>query len=544
MRFKGKRVTTAAMILLVTTANAFAAVVDNTDGKGVTVSGNIGEANVPISLEVYVKGKTAADLKGLSEEEKLAIVVAYDGAMTDADGNYSFSFDIAQGSGEYTAYAATADKTLEAESFVFVGKSDFESVVDAINAAADKTEVENYIKSQTYALGLTEDDIKNVSTSGVAEILYNSKTKTPLDKTSREKVYLISRRALYIQKLNEKKISDIYGISDDINALGESKVSNWYKKDYVTSNLKSDFTNRMSGQGFKSIDEYLDYAAEAFVLSTVRYPNGNGNVEDIVNAFKTEIGLSGVTIKDSVWTKIAGLNIKTFSELKSKIESLNKESLSGSGASSGGGSKGGGGYSTVSDVEISGQDKNDDKPTIPLDIFSDLDGFDWAKQAITAIAERKIILGDGNGKFRPNDNITREEFCKLVVTAFRLTENENTVAFVDVENGEWYAEFVNTAAANGVVNGIGEGMFGVESYISREDMAVMLYRAYTVSGNLKRDEKFEFADDNDISDYAKDAVYALREKGVINGIDNEHFAPKDFATRAEAAKMIYGLIQD
>ncbi|MDY4212287.1 MAG: S-layer homology domain-containing protein, partial [Eubacteriales bacterium] len=88
--------------------------------------------------------------------------------------------------------------------------------------------------------------------------------------------------------------------------------------------------------------------------------------------------------------------------------------------------------------------------------------------------------------------------------------------------------------------------FGIGMNITREDMAVMIYRAYRL--NVKKigeyEKEFAFADDENISDYAKEAVYVLKNMSVINGTDNGNFAPKSLATRAEASKMLYGLIQD
>ena len=79
--------------------------------------------------------------------------------------------------------------------------------------------------------------------------------------------------------------------------------------------------------------------------------------------------------------------------------------------------------------------------------------------------------------------------------------------------------------------------------VTREDMAVMLYNASVASGKAYDKENYtEFDDDELISDYAKEAVYALKNAKIINGTDLRHFSPKESATRAEAAKIIYGLL--
>lgn len=535
---------TAALITaaaLTVSGSAFAAVTDNTDGKGVTISGSTGEANVPIAIEVYSKGKKATDLKNLTEAERLKILICYDGGMTDENGNYSFTFDISQGSGEYTAYAATEKNALTAEDFVFVSNTDFEDMIEDLNDAADKKAVEGLIKTKTYEMGLKTEDIDGVNVSELAEIILNQKNETAFDKTDRTKAHNIIQTALYVQKLNEGKISNIYDEDIKFTLLNSSDIKDWYGKSYVTLNLKSDFTARMSNRGFKSITAYTDALAEAFALATVRYPNGNGNVQDIVTDFASEIGVSGIAIKNSVWAEIAGENFSDYSALASKIKSLNSTSSSGGSSGSGGGSS----YSSLRDSTVTGLEKEPVPETIPDEIYSDLDGYDWAVDSVVALTEKGIISGDGNGTFRPADSITREEFCKLVVSAFGLTADSATAGFNDVDSGDWYADSVAIAAANGVVNGVADGVFGVGQSITREDMAVMLYRAYTKTvAEMTKTTDFEFDDDNSIADYAKEAVYAMKAAGVINGIDGANFAPKDTARRAEAAKMIYALIQD
>ena len=538
-------VLSAAVIM--TTSTVFAITEQTSDGKGVTISGKGGEPNVPVAIEVYTKGKNATDLKGMSEDEMLKTLVCYDAARTNSNGDYGFTFDITLGSGEYTAYIAVANNAAGTEDFVYISNEDFKTAIEQINSAADKSAIEECIKKYPYELGLDSNDAESISITQLAEIFYNIKTKLPFDSDNREETQRILKRAIFVQKLNEGKISNIYAEPENITMLNNSSISEWYKKAYVKDNLKSDFNARMSRQSLKSIDDYMNWLDDAFILATVRYPNGNGNIEDIVNAFKDEIGLSGISIKNSVWSDIAGQNISNLSDLKSKIESLNKGGTNGgSGSGSGGGSRSGGSYSSVSNTEISDMSKNDEPAKIPLDIYDDLDGFDWAKTAIVAMTERKIISGDGDGKFRPADNITREEFCKLVVNTFGLSASNNDASFSDVNPNEWYAESVNAAAENNVVNGTGNGEFGIGMNITREDMAVMIYRAYRL--NVKKigeyEKEFAFADDENISDYAKEAVYVLKNMSVINGTDNGNFAPKSLATRAEASKMLYGLIQD
>ena len=88
-----------------------------------------------------------------------------------------------------------------------------------------------------------------------------------------------------------------------------------------------------------------------------------------------------------------------------------------------------------------------------------------------------------------------------------------------------------------MIQGIGDKMFGIGMPITREDMATILWNG--ISKKVTAEKGKKFADDDDISDYAKEAVVMLRRIGIVEGSGNNMFAPKLNATRAEAAAMLY-----
>ena len=133
----------------------------------------------------------------------------------------------------------------------------------------------------------------------------------------------------------------------------------------------------------------------------------------------------------------------------------------------------------------------------------------------------------------------------MIVTAFNLKTSENAgMNFSDVNLGDWYYEYISAAYENDVINGVSSDLFGVGRYISREDAATILNRAAKekLNGDLPIKNAYKFSDDGSISDYAKTSVYSMYHAGIINGIGNDVFAPKDYCTRAQTAKMIYYLI--
>ena len=189
----------------------------------------------------------------------------------------------------------------------------------------------------------------------------------------------------------------------------------------------------------------------------------------------------------------------------------------------------------------------DDKPTA---LFSDVTSEHWGFYAVNTLASEKIISGYGDGTFLPSNNITRAEFTKLIVGIEEKlkTRNENDdkqsensdVSFSDVNENDWFAPFVASAAKSGFING-SDGSFRPNDNITREDAALIIYRMLTAIGKKPSGYK-SFADRNDISDYAKDAVLALGSAKIVQGSGENMFLPKNNITRAEAAQLLYNVL--
>jgi hypothetical protein len=175
--------------------------------------------------------------------------------------------------------------------------------------------------------------------------------------------------------------------------------------------------------------------------------------------------------------------------------------------------------------------------------FADMEEAMWAKKYIEALAARKIVNGTGDHKFAPNANITRAQFIQMLMNSFGLADQNAVATFKDVQRGTWYYSAIATAQKMGITNGMGDGTFGVNQQITRQEMAVLASRA-AVLANLelpKTNQAAAFADDRTIASYAKDAVSKMQQAGIINGVGGNKFAPDGHATRAQAAKILYEL---
>lgn len=173
--------------------------------------------------------------------------------------------------------------------------------------------------------------------------------------------------------------------------------------------------------------------------------------------------------------------------------------------------------------------------------FADVSASNWAKDVIAELAAKQLIDGVDAANFAPQRQITRAEFAKLLVQEFGLRTQGIGASFTDVASGSWYAEVVGIASANGLITGKGDGSFAPNAPITREEMAVMLARIPALkSGGTTGTASFK--DGGKISSWAQGSVGRILDEGLMQGRGNGVFAPQGFTTRAEAAKVVHGLL--
>lgn len=174
--------------------------------------------------------------------------------------------------------------------------------------------------------------------------------------------------------------------------------------------------------------------------------------------------------------------------------------------------------------------------------FSDVQGH-WAQKEIEYMAGKGYLKGVGNGLFSPESSVTRAEFAAMLVRCLGLDEGD-TCPFTDVPENAWFRESVSKAYSAGIVKGLDENTFDPGASISREQLATMTANAMRYK-NLKtaadKASLDQFADKDQISQWAVDSCAVAVEKEIVKGY-NGFFGPKETATRAQAAAMLYRLL--
>lgn len=147
-------------------------------------------------------------------------------------------------------------------------------------------------------------------------------------------------------------------------------------------------------------------------------------------------------------------------------------------------------------------------------VFSDVKSGDWFYSAVQYVQQKGLMNGVSSGRFDPNSNLSRAQLAQILYNASG-NPAAGTNHFSDVPAGQWYSNAVSWAAQKGIVSGYGEDKFGPNDNITREQLAVMLWRyaGQPTAGSTS----LNFTDADLVNGYAAQAMRWAVENGIING---------------------------
>lgn len=176
--------------------------------------------------------------------------------------------------------------------------------------------------------------------------------------------------------------------------------------------------------------------------------------------------------------------------------------------------------------------------------FTDVKENDWFYDSVKYAYENDLMKGISNTEFAPDSDVTRAMFVTVI---YRMENEPQTgkCAFTDVESGSYYENAVAWTNENGIVSGISEDCFAPNEPITREQMAAIIYRYAAFKGyDITTSSNTSYTDNDNISDYAKDAVIWAAEKYVMTGNTDGSFAPKANTTRAQVASVFMRMVEN
>ena len=176
--------------------------------------------------------------------------------------------------------------------------------------------------------------------------------------------------------------------------------------------------------------------------------------------------------------------------------------------------------------------------------YKDLSADHWALRAIQILNAKHVMIDNEDINFNPNRAITRAEFVAMLVKSLKLPMH-TAAKFSDVSSDAWYADAIQAAAASGIVQGKQGNRFEPDAQVTREELAVLLNRAYehVSSGDVIESQDQSFQDDEQIAVWSQASVHRVAALGWMQGRKDGKFDPRNHTTRAEAAQVLWRVLQ-
>jgi predicted MPP superfamily phosphohydrolase len=182
---------------------------------------------------------------------------------------------------------------------------------------------------------------------------------------------------------------------------------------------------------------------------------------------------------------------------------------------------------------------------LPDQRYADVSTSHWAHDTIESLSKEGIVNGIEPGRFHPSQETTRAEFTSMLAKALRLPA-AGASTFTDVQPNDWYHDVIVSAAKVGLVQGIEPKQFAPNGLLTRQELAVLLVRAYDwkakVAAPISGTKLSSYTDRSDAAGWAAPAIEAALELKLLAGRTDSVFAPKELATRAETARALENLL--
>jgi len=532
--------------------------VTDVNGDVITVSG-VAESDVlPVSLVILNPGYTKESLSDGNYTVNSNAIQTFK-ATYPIKGNYSFDVSMkdttsGEGGGIYTVYITEGETEYEPISYRFYFQGVKLNVINTLNLTQDITPeqiADAYIK-----YGLENYELyKKGNPEKISEALELIRSEIPSKKFSTDTALFdtILKKAALLGAYNASKTdiitgSDGYIKYDDI--MGITALSSWndYKNSLNKKGVSSLNKDLISGN-YTSIEEINEKLRELVAYyGIICYKDGGfghfdyffNEYDDIYKKYNFDISSVKSAKKNKVYKDVLDTNTSNIGQLADKFNEIVEESNSKQSGSSSGGGGGGGGVSVGSGTAVA-PNVPKDSYIVPEIEFHDLSGAEWARSAVMYLAEKGVVSGKAKNVFAPSDLVTRGEFLKMLTCALSLSATGSVSGFEDVK-GHWAEKYISAAVEAGIAHGVSDTSFAPDLTITREMGASFIIRGLEFKNMNTEPDTNIFADDNDISDYAKDSVYGLKNTGIMSGVGDNRFNPKGNMTRAEAARAIYALM--
>jgi len=502
-----------------------------------------------IIYTVDMKGVCGANDRVFIEAQLSGIPIVIEQLTSDSTGNFTLSKSFST-AGTYIVNVAPYSSDSFSSSFTLKEKSYYEAAIGVFNT------------------GLASDIITKIDTDGESIGInlkyYNSESKSAIAAkiTQVDEAITLSNLAEIFDKcvaLTYLSTPSLYAKADEILAYYDSYLN--IKNS--TGSMYNDFTafdgelkNKILTEAFGELTDTATASSafnfsvaknaitglsaiklDEFILAHNDSYYGFLGYEDLDTVKKSQL-ISGLKAENLGTTQADLLSAynRVIADINGEDEIIEDDKDFNQSVSTGPSGGGGGGSMTY----------NKESLVKPLDVtenqisFDDLDSAAWAKEAILTLAKRGVINGKGEKLFAPSDNISRKEYAKILALAFELHNEGAQCSYSDVSSSDWAYSYIASMHKHGLITGYPDGSFGADRNITRQDIAVVLYRHMLKNKYITNVTSVtgSFKDTGSIAEYAQASVLMLAQIGLITGNEEGYFNPSSPATRAEVCVII------
>ena len=177
----------------------------------------------------------------------------------------------------------------------------------------------------------------------------------------------------------------------------------------------------------------------------------------------------------------------------------------------------------------------------PMDAYMDVEPQSWYHVAVDFALDEGLMQGISDTLFASEETTTRAQEAQILYNLEGAPAADAAPTFADLDSNAWYVDAISWVCQEGLMQGNGDGTFAPDSPITREQLAMLLYRYAQYRGctTEKRDYLVPYADCGDISSWAVEAMSWASAEELIYGMDASHLAPQEQATRAQVATLLY-----
>lgn len=497
------------------------------------------------------EGGTAAT--GLVVNDDGNIVFAAQG-FTDENGEFDFSYINNDENGSYTLTVSAPRKEIsESSSFKMLTGSMKTAISGTVkDAAGMKSIIESYGKYMN--LDMTEFAVLT-DVDAVYEFMAGDSMINLNDVASIADGFY---GAVIVKTLAEGGDSTDYMNfldSDTYSILNKDGIPQGERAslfDELAPDVKSGVMTKVLSENYKSAAELSDilefYVLEESMKKALQWTE----INPVMLKYK-EAGLLNVdfTAYNSLKnpqladTAMIGKSFTSYSEIESAFNAAVTAALVSQNTSSnrgGGSSGGGGGGMVIPSVKVP---EPVDKPEQGVStVFTDMEEYMWANEAVTYLADKGIINGMGDGTFSPASGLTREEVSTIMVKTQKLSVDGKSSMFNDIPASRWSYPYVSSVYEAGLMVGVSGDMFGATSKITRNEFAVIMKRLidlYDVELTVNTSTK-EYDDAESIPDWAKESVMYMKGTGLMLGSTGNRFDGSEVISRAYACDILYAVL--